>query len=545
MQPVPAPVTQEGPVSVRFLPAVLEGIRSAADAGLKSLPRRGAEVGGILTVSGKDPGAPVDDVVLIPCEYRYGPGYHLSPRDLALLRTSAADVRERKGHQVVGFFRSCTSEQFDFSPNDLDVLREVPLDCRVLLIVKPFADGRSMARVFQLRDGTWNQTSEFPIAQVRVAARPPKVRALTKTLVALPPPPILSAKKWPRIPMLWIYSVLGCLVLVAAIAFLGPRPAEANPLGLNVNPEGDLLRVTWNRNASAIRSGSAGVLRIEEGGQHRDITLSPGQLASGAVMYRSDSRDITFHLAVNGKSHVEEMIRFVTGGAISPNISPSITTTPTTTAPPAVPIETAKAPARVTPLPAIDRTDAQPVNKAEQRPSRVVVQSAPLPPTDRPAAEPATSSKPPDTPLKHEEAPPVTATQITKAPEQIAPAPVSAQPASSPPVAENKPWEPMKSVMHYFNDPAVTRPTPVREVRPKPKGDVPSQPLQIRVLVAVDSHGGVAGAQALDPPENVGEELINEAIAAARHWKFEPARDHGKKVAGTYTITFRFPPDNP
>jgi hypothetical protein len=102
----------------------------------------------------------------------------------------------------------------------------------------------------------------------------------------------------------------------------------------------------------------------------------------------------------------------------------------------------------------------------------------------------------------------------------------------------------MKSVMHYFDDSAVAHPTPVREVRPKLKGGMPSQPVQIRVLVAIDDHGGVAGAQALDPPANAGEDLINESIAAARHWKFEPARDHGKKVPGTYTITFRFPPDN-
>jgi TonB family protein len=103
----------------------------------------------------------------------------------------------------------------------------------------------------------------------------------------------------------------------------------------------------------------------------------------------------------------------------------------------------------------------------------------------------------------------------------------------------------MKSVMHYFNDPAVAHPTPVREVRPKPKGSMPSEPVQIRVLVAVDNRGGVAGAQAIDPPANAGEDLISEAVAAARHWKFEPARDHGRNVPGTYTITFRFPPDHP
>jgi hypothetical protein len=578
MQPVPSPTTQDGSVPVRFLPAALESIRSAADSGLKSLPRRGAEIGGILIRSGNDPAAPVNEVQLIASEYRYGPGYHLSPRDLALLRTATANVRERKGHQIVGFFRSCTSEQFDFSPNDLDVLREVLPDCRVLLIAKPFADGHSIARVFELRDGTWHRTSEFPISPARVGDRQPKVRTVPKVLVTLPPPPVSPAKKRLKIPMLWIYSLLGCLLLVGTIALLGPRPAESNPLGLNVNPEGDVLRVTWNRNSAAIRSGTGGVLRIDEGAQRRDITLDRGQLASGAVMYRSDARDITFHLAVNGKTHSEEMIRFVTGGGVSPvpatapittpsvtkapltttpptttplttttNKTPPITKTPLTKTPSPPPAEVSKTPARANPVPAA--TDVQPIRKAEQRTSSVAVRSAPQTqpaPPDRPAAEPTLASKPAVTPLKEEEAslkqePP----QITKAPEQAAPTPASTQPASPPPAAETKPWEPMKSVMHYFNDAAVTPPRPVREVRPKLKGGVPSQPMQIRVMVAIDDHGGVAGAQTVDPPANAGEELINEAINAARHWKFEPARDHGKKVSATYTITFHFPSDNP
>jgi hypothetical protein len=501
-------------------------------------------------------------VVLVASEYRYGPGYHLSPRDLTLLRTSSQDVRERKGHQVVGLFRSCTSEQIDFLPNDLDVLREVLPDCRVLLIVKPFSDGHSVARVFQLRDGTWQQTSEFPMTPSRGAARQPKMRTVTKALVTLSPPPVSPVKKRPKIPMLWIYSLVGCLVLVGAIAFLGPRPAESNPLGLNVNPEGDVIRITWNRDAAAIRSGKGGVLRIDEGARHRDISLDAAQLASGALMYRSDSRDITFHLAVNGKKHAEEMIRFVTGGADSPNPTtvPVVTTPPTAaaesskiparvnplSAPPAAPAEVSKTPGRVNPPAA--PTESQLVRKAEQRTTGLAMQSAPLTqlaPPDHPAAERTVPSQPVVTSLKQDVPPLKQETpQITKVPEQVAPEPPAAQPASRPAAAESKPWEPMKSVMHYFDDPSATRPTPVREVSPKVKGDVPSQPVQIRVLVAVDDHGGVAGAQVLEPPANAGEDLINESIAAARHWKFEPARDHGKKVPGTYTITFRFPPDN-
>ncbi len=534
MQPVPSPTAPDGGVTVHFDRAVLELIRSAADSGLKSLPRRGAEIGGLLiTSSAGEPIRSIDEAALIPSEYRYGPGYHLSPRDLGLLRSMAAGARGGKDRRIAGLFRSCTAEQFELSPNDLDVLREELPEARVLLLVKPFADGHAVARVYQSCEGKWERTAEFSIPVERPAARPlsvaHKIRTAAKPLVTMPAAQS-AAKKARALPVLWIYSVLGCLLLVSAIALLGPRPAENVSLGLNVVPEGDVLRITWNRNSPAVRSGTGGTLRIDEGTQRRDLTLTPAQLSSGSVMYRSGAVDVTFHLTVNGGTHAQETIRFVTGAA-PPAAAPPVTT------------EAPKA-ATSAPLPPLagERPELRPIRKSE-----APVEPAAAQPAPKRQDSPAMRFTPEQNlPSKSEPAPP--AVQQPEVPAQPAAAPV--QPPATGQVVDEKPapppWEPMKSVMHYFDDSAVTHPTPVREARPKqPKSGMPSQPVQIRVLVAVDTHGDVAGAQPVDPPANAGEDLIDEALAAARRWKFEPARDHGKKVRATYTITFRFPPENP
>jgi TonB family protein len=519
---------------------VCETIRSAADAGLKSLPRRGAEIGGLLITSSTSDEI-VDDAALVVSEHRYGPGYHLSPRDLTGLRGIAAQVRESGGKRVIGLFRSSTGDQFTFSPNDLDVLRDELPECRLLVIVKPFADGHAIARVYQLRDGTWGQSSEFEIRCTKVAPLPERrlVRPVA-SIILRAPAQRPAAKKRRGIPAFWIYCVLGSLALIAAIAFLGPRPKAGAALGISVDPVGSLLRVTWNRNSPAVRSGASGALRIDDGHNHRDIPLNPGQLSNGSVMYRPDSRDVTFRLVVDGSPRAEETVRVVSGAAPLPVVSD----TPSANPPPDLTKVPANVPANVPAIvPAVGQAKNG-VQQSEPKPFRKVERTAgniELEPDRRSGGgsgettvpdrvQPATPREQPRSEPPHDEAVPAAA--VTTPPPQ----PTATQPT---------PWEPLKSVMHYFDDPAVTRPAPTREVSPKVRGEMPSQPVQIRVLVAVDAHGGVAGAQALDPPASIDPELVNEALAAARHWKFEPARDHGRKIPATYTITFRFPPDNP
>jgi hypothetical protein len=102
--------------------------------------------------------------------------------------------------------------------------------------------------------------------------------------------------------------------------------------------------------------------------------------------------------------------------------------------------------------------------------------------------------------------------------------------------------------------PAAQPPVPAASgvVRPVPRIKVPpmvpasirpriKEPIPIDVWVHVDAHGRVTDA-VLATKQHSGLEsyLAKRAVAAAKQWRFDPAREDGKPVAGTEKIHFLF-----
>jgi TonB family protein len=58
----------------------------------------------------------------------------------------------------------------------------------------------------------------------------------------------------------------------------------------------------------------------------------------------------------------------------------------------------------------------------------------------------------------------------------------------------------------------------------------------VSVAVTIDEEGNVVAARATQGPP----ELHNAATAAARAWKFSPARQGGRPVRATRTLIFNF-----
>ncbi len=86
-------------------PDTCESLRAEAFVALKSLPRRGAEIGGFLTKSASSADDLfADGVEFVASEHLFGPSYHLSPSDLDLFRQRVAS----SAYTPVGYFRSCT-----------------------------------------------------------------------------------------------------------------------------------------------------------------------------------------------------------------------------------------------------------------------------------------------------------------------------------------------------------------------------------------------------------------------------------------------------
>src|SRR5471030_2013782 len=96
--------------------------------GFGAVPRRGAEVGGVLigSVMRDDAGRPVimvDDYELVPIEYKRGPSYLLSADDSATFAALIDRLHEGNdsAYQPVGFFRSHTRDAPCLGPDDIQL----------------------------------------------------------------------------------------------------------------------------------------------------------------------------------------------------------------------------------------------------------------------------------------------------------------------------------------------------------------------------------------------------------------------------------------
>src|SRR5690348_264896 len=72
-------------LSLRFSPEALAALTTEIGAGFVSIPRRGAEVGGILAgemaQEGSEWRVAIDQITPVPIQYQYGPSYRLSAAD--------------------------------------------------------------------------------------------------------------------------------------------------------------------------------------------------------------------------------------------------------------------------------------------------------------------------------------------------------------------------------------------------------------------------------------------------------------------------------
>ncbi len=186
---------------------VCEALRAEAVAGLKSLPKRGAEVGGLLTQQARAGSTSmIDGFELIPCEHLFGPSYRLSPLDRQIFRTKFRELQERKDVNVVGFFRSSTREAFEVTPEDVAVVGELHSDAAGIVLIRPFLAGNVVFRVFRpAKDGEWGEFQEFKYgvrdeaAPSIAAVTPPAIAAVPPPAIAAVPPPVIAAVPPPAI----------------------------------------------------------------------------------------------------------------------------------------------------------------------------------------------------------------------------------------------------------------------------------------------------------------------------------------------------------
>jgi proteasome lid subunit RPN8/RPN11 len=122
---------------VEYSTRVLDDIRLAVMDAFFSLPRGGAEVGGILLGGFVKGRIVIEDYQALDCEHAMGPSFTLSARDEEQLAGIIARANE-SGRRVVGWYHSHTRSEIFLSRTDQDLhQRFFPEPWQVALVIKP------------------------------------------------------------------------------------------------------------------------------------------------------------------------------------------------------------------------------------------------------------------------------------------------------------------------------------------------------------------------------------------------------------------------
>ena len=129
--------TPECPFSIECSSRVLDDIRLAVTDAFFSLPRGGAEIGGILLGAWQESRLTISDYAALDCEHALGPSFTLSLSDETRLQELIRGA-SAAGARVVGWYHSHTRTGVLLSDTDLTIHnRFFPESWQVALVVKP------------------------------------------------------------------------------------------------------------------------------------------------------------------------------------------------------------------------------------------------------------------------------------------------------------------------------------------------------------------------------------------------------------------------
>jgi hypothetical protein len=340
-------------------------------AGFGAIPKRGAEVGGILLGRIEEQKLWIEDFATVACEHRRGPSYLLSDKD----RETFTEVFERhraRERYPVGLFRSNTREQNGIGDEDRELFgRFFSVPTGTFLLVRPYAAKTSTATFLIYREGVLQESNDdlFPFQRWELeGGAPPPRRPLSelraRRLEALPEerpesvPPALDAvpvvpqerppesseqvvleqpqepaapeqvyayqrppepyqprrRGWFWIPLSFIFLLIGILLGFQSAITLYPQPTGVEPaayqLGLTAELREDSLRIRWNRESPGIKLAQRGRLEIRDGQFSKVVDLDSSSLQTGSVMYPPLSANVSlrFEVTIKGTSSVVERL---------------------------------------------------------------------------------------------------------------------------------------------------------------------------------------------------------------------------------------------
>lgn len=294
-------------LSLNVVDAVLQDVLR----GFGSLPKRGAEVGGLLLGRISGSAVWIDAHDPIPCGYAHGPSYELKGKDEERLQRAI----KQYGDRVLGLYRSDTRDALTLDGEDLRVLeKHFPSSNSVALLIRPFATKVSRAGFFYRTNGGFHPATplEFPFSKKLLHKESEAAPTPTVVLEPNEPGPAVETPAAPAQAPARRDVWAAALTLAVALGWSGgyftarrtapPPDPSTYRLGLRVQRTSGQFRVTWDRQAPPLRSSSRGELRVEDQGRVKLVPLQLDQLRMGEAIYESISARVRFELRVQQTS---------------------------------------------------------------------------------------------------------------------------------------------------------------------------------------------------------------------------------------------------
>ncbi|HML17543.1 MAG TPA: hypothetical protein VK419_10975 [Bryobacteraceae bacterium] len=332
------------PVAIHIHLDVVDRILAEVMRGFGAVPKRGAEVGGVL-LGRIEPGDPaivrVEDFDPVECEYKRGPSYLFTSEDGAAFEAAVGrwQPEESRDSCAVGFYRSHTRDGLSLAPEDVELMDQYfPSPSHIALLVKPFGTKVSRGGFFVREDGVFPEATplEFPFRRRELSGEePPPSRSMIErrprqrdlqTFVSTPvmeapendvesaeprPPGPAYAVTLPSksrlrssiwIPLSFVFLLfgvaLGFMIALARPPASSVMAAADFSLGLSVAKEEDDLRVNWDPQSPAVRAAQRGTLEIQEGGLSKVVDLDTANLQSGKITVQKQTDSVHFRLTV-------------------------------------------------------------------------------------------------------------------------------------------------------------------------------------------------------------------------------------------------------
>jgi proteasome lid subunit RPN8/RPN11 len=353
--------TPECPFAIVYGLRVLDDIRLAVTDAFFSLPRGGAEIGGLLLGTYDGGQVVISGYAALDVEHAFGPSFTLSPRDEGEL---ALSLRRHHG-QVVGWYHSHTRSEIFLSEADQALhSRFFPEPWQVALVLKPHTfEPMRAGFFFHQASGAFHSQASYreftlealPLRPLPSGEPPPDPggnrvdsgftgRVITVEASPVEPgipsvpedPPkaaplprqepeprksemaeAVKSRTWwvaalcvllgsafgawaYQTRALWLPGLSKSTAAKASPAAPAVPAAQAAPpyIGLSASGKDAQLQIRWDRESPAVRSASSAVLTLTEGVDSTTIPLEREQLLTGATTYIRKAERVTVSMTV-------------------------------------------------------------------------------------------------------------------------------------------------------------------------------------------------------------------------------------------------------